>query len=157
VQWEAATSASGKYVADFPSVPSIRTQQTPGSPLVVHLTEAQSGGNAFTLSETALGGTPPLPLDEAVDNAIERSRMGSEVTAGRTVTAKEISRSTGDFEGSQTRRFTYELIDGDKTATVNSLLFYRNDAIVQAIVVYAGKPDEETVNHFLSSLKSKSG
>src|SRR4051794_27422374 len=152
-KWEQATSASGHYVAEFPTKPTTRTQTVPGSDLTLQLTEVESGGHAYTLSETELNGNTPYPLDDAVANSLESARAGQEASVGHPVTAKELSHSTGDFEGVETRRFSGELVDGDKKATMSSLLFYRDDAIVQAIVVSDGEADEAAVDHFLSSLK----
>jgi len=152
-EWQEATSASGNYVAEFPGRPTTRTQTVPGSELTLQLTEVEFGGDVYTLSETELHGITPYPLDAAVDNSLESARAGQESSSGNQVTANELSRSTGDFEGVETRRFRGELVDGDKKATMSSLVFYRDDAIVQAIVVSNGPVDAESVDRFLSSLK----
>ena len=73
------------------------------------------------------------------------------------MTATPISRTIGEFEGVETRRFAYALNDGNTRAILNSLLFYRNGVVVQAIVVSNDEDDEselESVNRFLSSLKT---
>jgi hypothetical protein len=152
-KWHEAKSASGNYVAEFPGEPTTRTQTAPGSDMSIQLTLLESEGNAFNLSETALQGNAPYPLDDAVDMSVESARAGQEKSAGRTVTATELSRTTGDFEGVETRRFSYTLVVGDARAIMSSLLFYRDDVIVQAIVVSDSEADSEAVNHFLSSVR----
>jgi hypothetical protein len=154
-EWQKANSASGRYVAEFPATPTTRTITPPGSELSMQLTEAQSDDIAFAVAETTLNDTNAYPLDEAVDKSIESARSGQESGSAGTVTATEISRSTGDFEGVETRKFTYNLFDEDKKATVTSLIFYRDNAIVQATVVANSEADSEIADRFLSSLKSR--
>jgi hypothetical protein len=151
--WQEATSATGNYVAEFPAKPTTRTLTVPGNDTSAQLTEVTSSGDAYTLSETALSGTGSFSLDAAVDGSMENSRAGQESSSGRPVTATETSRITGDFEGVETRRFSYDLVEGDKLATTSSLVFYRNGVVVQALVVADGAADSESVDRFLSSVR----
>ena len=152
-EWQEATSASGNYVAEFPGKAKAETQQVPGSDLSISFTTFESGGDAFTLSETALNGVAPYPLDDAVDGAVESARAGQEAEWGA-VTATERSRTTGDFEGVETRRFSYDLAGGDEKVTMSALIFYRDDVIVQAIMVSDEESDAEAADRFLSSVKT---
>ncbi len=73
------------------------------------------------------------------------------------MTATEISRTTGDFEGVETRKFRVKLVGrgGVDWAALNGLLFYRDDVIVSAIVVTDADIEPSLAERFLSSLKSK--
>ena len=156
-EWQEATTASGNYTAEFPGKPTTRTQAVPGSDLSIQFTEFESGKNSFAISETALNGITPYPLDEAVDGSIESARAGEESSSGRTVTATDISRTTGDFEGVETRRYSVNLVGGDANWTIDGLIFYRDDAIVAPTVVSKGASDPESVDRFLSSLTARTG
>ena len=153
--WQKASSASGSYVAEFPGTPTTRTISPPGSDLSLQLVEVESNDMAFAITETPLNGANAFPLDEAVDRSIESARAGQQSISGRNVTATEISRSTGDFDGVETRRFSYNMIDGDKKATISSLIFYRDNVIVQAAVIANSEADAAAADRFLSSLTSR--
>ena len=56
--------------------------------------------------------------------------QGRNQAPGRTVTATDISRTTGDFEGVETRRYSVNLVGGDANWTIDGLIFSRDDAIV---------------------------
>ena len=49
--WYEATSASGRYVAEFPEPPTTRTIPAPGSDALIQVTEAQSGDITYGLAE----------------------------------------------------------------------------------------------------------
>jgi hypothetical protein len=73
------------------------------------------------------------------------------------VAAREISRTTGDFEGVETRKFRVKLVGrgGSDWAALSGLVFYRDDVIVNAIVVTDANIEPSLAERFLSSLKSK--
>jgi hypothetical protein len=152
--WQEATSASGNYVAEFPGQPTTETMQLPNRDLSMQLTKVDTGDSAFVLSEGDLTGFTPKPLDGVVDATIEGMRAEEDAAALGSVTVTEISRTTGDFEGVETRSvsFTIDRLVGKKT--VAALIFHRNDTLVSAIVVYEGEADPEAAQRFLSSLKS---
>ena len=70
--WYEATSASGRYVAEFPGPPTTRTLTVPGSDHVLTSHGGRVWRLAYGLSEAPLNGADPRPLDEAVDDSIER-------------------------------------------------------------------------------------
>jgi len=152
--WQEATSASGNYVVEFPGKPTTETMQLPNSDLSMQLTKVETSDSAFVLSEGDMTGITPKPLDRVVDATIEGMRAQEDAVALGSVTATEISRTTGDFEGVETRSvsFTIDRLVGKKTAI--ALIFHRNDTLVSAIVVYEGEADPEAAHRFLSSLKS---
>ena len=151
-EWQEATSASGQYVAEFPGKPSTRTHTIPDSDLTLQVTELEAGGDAYTLSEAALNGIAPYPLDEAVDNAVENARLGQEPDWG-TVTATERSRTTGDIEGLETREYSHELVGEDEKVTMSGVIFYNGDIVVHAMAVTDSESNAEAVDRFLSSLR----
>jgi hypothetical protein len=151
-KWQEATSASGNYVAEFPGPPKTETKPIPGSDLSIQMVTFEAGGDAFTLTETALNGIAPYPLDEAVDGAIENSRLGQEPDWG-TVTATERSRTTGDIEGLETREYRYDLVGEDDKMMIGGVIFYDGDIIVHAMTVTDSESDAEAVDRFLSSLR----
>ncbi|WP_159228947.1 hypothetical protein [Mycolicibacterium vanbaalenii] len=132
-----------------------RTESAPDSPISTQFTFSESDEHSFGIVETTLNGIAAYPLDEAVDRSIEGSRADREEHTGGPVTVSEIWRTTGNFDGAETREFGYQLIDGDEKTTVNSVLFYRDGNVVQAMVVYDGEADQEAVDRFLSSLASE--
>jgi hypothetical protein len=68
------------------------------------------------------------------DGPARRNRThDASLAPGRTVTATENSRTTGDFEGVETRKLSYNLDGGDTTWTVNGPIFYRDDVVVNAL------------------------
>src|ERR1700709_1804925 len=75
--WYDATSASGRYVAEFPAPPTTRTIPRPNHQLL-QVTEARSDDIGYALSEAPLNGSNPRPLDETVDGAIESARAALE-------------------------------------------------------------------------------
>jgi hypothetical protein len=156
LDWQEATSATGNYVAEFPGKPTMkRDQPTPRGDRVMQMAEVESGDDYFALFEAALNGIVPQPLDVAIDGSIEGVRAYEDSAALGPVTVTGISRTTGDFEGVETRKVTYTLdrLLGKKTVT--ALSFYRNDAMVVATVVYEGDADSEAVDRFLSSLRPR--
>lgn len=155
--WQEATSASGDYVAEFPGKPTTRTQPLPSSDLSMLMTEVDMGCCSYGLAEMQLPGDTPCALDGAVDGAVEKARAGLESSSGKTVTASELSRSTGEFEGVETRRLSAELLGGDQKTTMSYLVFCRDDVLVQAVVASNGPEDARSVDRFLSSLKPRNG
>lgn len=153
-QWQQATTATGNYVAEFPGPPTTQTQSVPGGPLLIQVTLAETGDYAFSILETPLNGATPYPLDESVDRAIEGARADREEHSGGPVSVTDAWRTTGDFEGIETREYGFRISARGEETTVNSVIFYRNDTVVQAIVVYKREADEEAVDRFLSSLAS---
>jgi len=90
------------------------------------------------------------------DGPARRNRThDASLAPGRTVTATENSRTTGDFEGVETRKLSYNLDGGDTTWTVNGPIFYGDDVVVNALVASDGAADSESADRFLSSLKSQ--
>lgn len=155
-EWHQVTSASGDYFVEFPGETSTHTETDPSTGAPVQMTVSEFGGVTFSLSERPLSGLTPPPLDEAVDRSVEQMRAGTSPSSAAPLTMTEISRTTGDFEGVETRRFVYDLIHGNTKARISALLFYRNDVIVQAIVVSNDEADSESVDRFLSSLRARS-
>ena len=153
--WQEASSASGNYVIDFPEQPSTETTKIPNTDLSMQLTQAEADTGYYALAETDLNGITPNPLDVAVDASIEGARARMAAKGSSTVTATEISRTTGDFEGVETRQYRVTLAGGGGNYVINGLLFYRDDEIVNAIVVNNSDSDPALAEHFLSSLKSK--
>jgi hypothetical protein len=109
-------------------------------------------GDAFSLTEAALNGIDPYPLDEAVDGAVEGARLGQEPDWG-TVTATERSRTTGDIEGLETREYRYDIAGEDEKLTISGVIFYDDDVMVHATAVTDSEADAEAVDRFLSSLR----
>ncbi|WP_319455482.1 MULTISPECIES: hypothetical protein [unclassified Mycobacterium] len=151
-KWQEAASASGNYIAEFPGQPKTETKPIPDSGLSIQMTTFDAGGDAFTLSEAALNGIDPYPLDEAVDNAVENARLGQEPDWG-TVTATERSRTTGAIEGLETREYSYDLVGEDDEVTMSGVIFYDGDIVVHAMAVTDSESDAEAVDRFLSSLR----
>src|SRR6476619_1093792 len=156
--WQEATSATGDYVIEFPGQPSTETMQIPDSALSTRLTDLEADSGYYALAETNLIGIPPNPLDVVVDSSIENARAKMESRHSSPVAATEISRTTGDFKGVETRKFRVKLVGrgGADWAALTSLLFYRNDVIVSAFVVTDANIEPSLAERFLSSLKSKS-
>lgn len=150
-QWQQATSATGDYVAEFPGEPTTQTESVPGSQVSVQVTLAETADYAFSILETPLNGATPYSLDESVDKAIEGARADREERSGGPVSVTDVWRSTGDFDGVETREYGFRVSDPDEQTTVNSVIFYRDDTVVHATVVYRGEPDEEAVDRFLAS------
>jgi hypothetical protein len=151
-EWQEAISATGHYAATFPRTPTTRTQPVPDN-LESQLTAVDTENTSYILSETALHGKIPNSLDKGVDNCIETLRAAEQAeSGGQVVTATVVSRTTGNFEGAETRRVTYRLTGSDPV-TIDALMFYRDDAIVQALVVQKGVADSVSADRFLSSLK----
>ena len=142
---------------EFPGQPSTQTMQIPDSDLSMQLTDFESDSGYFALAETALNGITPYPLDVVVDRSIENARAKMESRHSSPVAAREISRTTGDFEGVETRKFRVKLVGrgGANWAALTGLLFYRDDAIVSAFVVTEANIDPSSADRFLSSLKSQ--
>ena len=117
--------------------------------------EADSG--YYALAETALNGITPNPLDVVVDSSIENARAKMESRHSIPVAVRVISRTTGDFEGVETRKFRVKLVGrgGADWAALTGLLFYRDDVVVSAIVVTDPNIEPSLAERFLSSLKSK--
>ena len=155
--WQGATSATGDYVIEFPGQPSTETMQIPDSDLSMQLTALEADSGYYALFETALNGITPNPLDVAVDSSIENARAKMESRRSSPVAVREISRTTGDFEGVETRKFRVKLVGrgGADWAALSGLLFYRDDVIVSAIVVTDANIEPSLAERFLSSLKSK--
>ncbi|HVQ53351.1 MAG TPA: hypothetical protein VMS92_25235, partial [Mycobacterium sp.] len=155
--WQGATSATGDYVIEFPGQPSTETMQIPDSDLSMQLTALEADSGYYALFETALNGITPNPLDVAVDSSIENARAKMESRRNSPVAVREISRTTGDFEGVETRKFRVKLVGrgGADWAAITGLLFYRDDVIVSAIVVTDPNLEPSLAERFLSSLKSK--
>ncbi len=155
--WQGATSATGDYVIEFPGQPSTETMQIPDSDLSMQLTALEADSGYYALFETALNGITPNPLDVAVDSSIESARAKMESRRSSPVAVREISRTTGDFEGVETRKFRVKLVGrgGADWAALSGLVFYRDDVIVSAIVVTDPYIEPSLAERFLSSLKSK--
>jgi hypothetical protein len=155
--WQGATSATGDYVIEFPGQPSTETMQIPDSDLSMQLTALEADSGYYALFETALNGITPNPPDVAVDSSIENARAKMESRRNSPVAVREISRTTGDFEGVETRKFRVKLVGrgGADWAALSGLLFYRDDVIVSAIVVTDANIEPSLAERFLSSLKSK--
>jgi len=156
--WQEATSATGDYVIEFPGQPSTETMQIPDSALSTRLTDLEADSGYYALAETNLIGITPNPLDVVVDSSIENARAKMESRHSSPVAAREISRTTGDFKGVETRKFRVKLVGrgGADWAALTGLLFYRNDVIVSAFVVTDANIEPSLAERFLSSLKSKS-
>ena len=135
--WQEATSATGDYVIEFPGQPSTETMQIPDSALSTQLTDLEADSGYYALAETNLIGITPNPLDVVVDSSIENAQAKMESRHSSPVAATEISRTTGDFKGVETRKFRVKLVGrgGADWAALTGLLFYRNDVIVSAFVV----------------------
>jgi len=135
--WQEATSATGDYVIEFPGQPSTETMQIPDSALSTRLTDLEADSGYYALAETNLIGITPNPLDVVVDSSIENAQAKMESRHSSPVAATEISRTTGDFKGVETRKFRVKLVGrgGADWAALTGLLFYRNDVIVSAFVV----------------------
>jgi len=135
--WQEATSATGDYVIEFPGQPSTETMQIPDSALSTRLTDLEADSGYYALAETNLIGITPNPLDVVVDSSIENAQAKMESRHSSPVAAREISRTTGDFKGVETRKFRVKLVGrgGADWAALTGLLFYRNDVIVSAFVV----------------------
>jgi len=103
--WQEATSATGDYVIEFPGQPSTETMQIPDSALSTRLTDLEADSGYYALAETNLIGITPNPLDVVVDSSIENARAKMESRHSSPVAAREISRTTGDFKGVETRKF----------------------------------------------------
>jgi hypothetical protein len=153
--WQEVTTASGSYIAEFPGKPTTETQKVPDRDFTMQFTHFDVGGSSFAVAETALNGVAPYSLDDAVDGAIENMRSKEEAESGGTVTATELSRTPGDFEGVETRKFSSRIAGNGTQWEVSGLIFYRDDIMVTALVVFDGEADPESAQRFLSSLKTK--
>ena len=94
-----------------------------------------------------MNGADPRPLDEAVGRF--------EASFGGTTTTQEIARTTGSFEGVETREVTFNLIRDGKKAPTRSLIFYQDGYAVQAVVSADNELDVEAAERFLSSVASR--
>jgi hypothetical protein len=155
--WQEAISATGDYVIEFPGQPSPETIQIPISDLSTQLTDLQVDSGYYALAETALNGIAPNSLDVVVDGAIENARAKMESKRSSPVAVREISRTTGDFEGVETRKFRVKLVGrgGADWAALTGLFFYRDDVVVSAVVATDANNEPTMAEHFLSSLKSR--
>jgi hypothetical protein len=155
--WQVATSATGEYVIEFPGQPSTETMQIPDSDLSTQLTALEADSGYYALAETTLNGITPNPLDVVVDSSIENARAKMESRHSTPVAARKISRTTGDFEGVESRKFRVKLVGrgGSDWAALTGLVFYRDDVIVSAIVVTDPYIEPSLAERFLSSLKRK--
>jgi len=152
-EWQEATSTSGNYVAEFPGKPRTTTQSVPGTDLSIDFVMFESGDDAFALSELATNGMEPNPLDEAVDGAIEGARAALESEWG-TVTATEVSRTNGEFEDVESRRYSCDLVGEGHEFAASGLIFYRDDVLVHAMTVTDKNFDAKAIERFLSSVRS---
>lgn len=152
-EWQEATSTSGNYVAVFPGKPRTTTESVPGTDLSVDLVLFESGDDAFALSELAMNGIEPNPLDEAVDGAIEGARAALE-SEWDTVTATEVSRTNGEFEDVESRRYSCHLVGEGHEFVASGLMFYRDDVLVHAMTVTDKNVDAKVIERFLSSVRS---
>jgi hypothetical protein len=154
--WQEATSATGDYVIEFPGQPSTKTQ-IPDSHLSTQLTDLEADSGYYMLAETALNGITPNPLDVVVDSSIENARASMESRHSTPVAVREISRTTGDFEGVESRKFRVKLVGraGSDWAALTGLVFCRDDVIVSAVVVTDPYIEPSLAERFVSSLKSK--
>jgi hypothetical protein len=156
IDWQETTSATGNYVIEFPGQPNTGTMPIPNSDRSPQLTDLEADTGYYALSETPLTALTPNSLDSVVDASIENARKKLASKHGGSVLATEVSRSTGDFEGVETRRYRENLVVGGGVgAAVTGLAFYRNGAMVYAVVVTDFDIDPELAQHFLSSLRSK--
>jgi len=155
--WQEATSATGDYIIEFPGQPSTETMQIPDSDLSMQLTALEADSGYYALAETALNGITPNPLDVVVDSSIENARAKMESRRSSPVAVREISRTTGDFEGVETRKFRVKLVGrgGADWAALTGLFFYRDDVVVSAVVATDANNEPTLAEHFLSSLKSR--
>jgi hypothetical protein len=155
--WQEATSATGDYVIEFPGQPSTETTQTPDSDLSTQLTDLEVDSGYYVLAETALNGIAPNSLDVVVDGSIENARANMESRHSSPVAVREISRTTGDFEGVETRKFRVKLVGrgGADWAALTGLFFYRDDVVVSAVVATDANNEPTLAEHFLSSLRSR--
>ena len=155
--WQEATSATGDYVIEFPGQPSTETMQIPDTDLSTQLTDLEADSGYYALAETALNGITPNPLDVFVDGSIENARAKMESRHSTPIAAREISRTKGDFDGVETRKFRVKLVGrgGADWAALSGLLFYRDDVVVSAIVATGADIEPSLAERFLSSLKSK--
>ena len=155
--WHEATTATGHYVIEFPGQPSTETTPIPDSDLSTQLTALEEDSGYYMLAETDLNGIIPNPLDVVVDSSIENARAKLESRRSSPVAVRQISRTTGDFEGVETRKFRVKLVGrgGSDWAALSGLVFYRDDVIVSAIVVTDAYTEPSLAERFLSSLKSK--
>jgi hypothetical protein len=153
--WQEATSATGDYVIEFPGQPSTGMRQLPDPS--TQLTDLEADSGYYALAETALNGITPNPLDVVVDSSIENARANMESRHSSPVAVRVISRTTGDFEGVETRKFRVKLVGrgGADWAALTGLLFYRDDVVVSATVVTDPYIEPSLAERFLSSLKSK--
>ena len=153
--WHEVTSASGNYVIEFPEQPTTETMKIPNTDLSMQVTQSEAKTGFYALAETDLNGVTPNPLDVAVDASIEGARARLAAKSSDSVTSTEASRITGDFEGVETREYRQYLTADGVDYELSGLLFYRDDAIVNAIVVTDGDIHSTFAKRFLSSLKSK--
>jgi hypothetical protein len=155
--WQEATSASGDYVIEFPGQPSTKAMPIPDGDSSTQLTDFEADSGYYAFSETALNGMTPIPLDVVVDSAIENARAKLQSRRSSPVAVRVISRTTGDFEGVESRKFRVKLVGrgGADWAALSGLLFYRDDVVVSAIVVTDPNLEPTLAERFLSSLKSK--
>ena len=152
--WHEATSATGNYIAEFPEPPTTESTKIPNTDLSMQLTQSEADTGYYAIAETALNGITPNELDFAVDNSIEGARAKLATKSDGAVTATEVSRTTGDFEGVETREYRVNLTGGGTDFALDGLIFYRDDTIVNAIVVTDADIHTTFAEHFLSSLKS---
>jgi hypothetical protein len=152
-----AISATGDYVIEFPGQRSTETIQILISDLSTQLTDLEVDSGYYALAETALNGIAPNSLDVVVDGAIENARAKMESKQSSPVAVREISRTTGDFEGVETRKFRVKLVGrgGADWAALTGLFFYRDDVVVSAVVATDANNEPTMAEHFLSSLKSR--
>lgn len=155
--WQEATSATGDYVIEFPGQPNTETMPIPNSDLSAQVIILEAASGYYALAETALNGITPNPLDVAIDGSIESARAKAESEESSPIAVREISRTTGDFEGVETRKFRVKLIGrgGSDLAALSGLAFYRDDTLVNAIVVTDANTDPALAERFFASLKSK--
>ena len=155
--WQEAVSSTGDYVIEFPGQPSTETIQIPISDLSTQLTDLEVDSGYYALAETALNGTAPNSLDVVVDGSIENARAKMESRHSTPIAVREISRTTGDFEGVETRKFRVKLVGrgGADWAALTGLFFYRDGVVVSAVVATDANNEPTLAEHFLSSLKSR--
>jgi len=146
--WQEAESSSGTYVAEFPTEPEYQTEAIPELGAEQEHTISEVDDGAYTINEIPLEPGMEFDLDGSMEGGIRAALQSLEQEAGEQGHYTEVSRETGDFEGTETREAVADLEVGDESARLRARIFVRDDRLVQALYIGSPTEDEESDRFF---------
>lgn len=150
--WQEAESASGTYSAEFPGEPERWMEAIPELGADQEFTVFEADDAAYTITEVPLEPGMDFDLDDSVDGGLLGALGGLEQETGESGDYTEVSRDTGDFEGAETRQAVADFESGDVSAHLRTLIFVREDTLVQALYI-GPSSDDEDIDPFFDSFE----